>query len=208
MEGDAPCGFVEFTDSFDRTDVQGSWLPGPNNGDGLTVSSAMAPMPKGRSWQIDAVIVDTGSRFRNYHHFPVKQSGVDATCIELAFSIYVAAIAGTGMAMGSIELDSSTSISLWLEANGTMELVEQTTDGITFTVIGVAALTLGTWHSIRLRHGYGTAERTPLLVVDGTPVAVNAPMLNHGAPTSIYFGAGFTHGDTFAKYWLDELRVH
>lgn len=205
--GEPACGFVEFTDAFDRADVQGTWLSGPNNGDGVTVSSGIAPTPKGNSWQIDVVEVATGGRYRNYRHVPAKKSGATPTCIELSFSIFPGNVAGTGMAVGSLELDSITSLSLWIRAESTIELVEQTTNGDTFTVIGVAPLALAQWHTVRLRHAYGAAAGAPSFVVDGTTIAVKPLQLLHGAPLSIYFGAGFAPQDTQAKYWLDELRI-
>ena len=206
--GELGCGFVEFVDAFDRDDVQGTWLIGPTMGEGVTVSSAIAPMAKGKSWQVDVLPVDDGGRYRNYEHVPARPATPVPSCIDLSFSIYPAAVGGTGMAVGSIELDSTTSISLWIRSNQSIDLVEQTTDGTQFFVMATAALPGGQWHSIRVRYRYDKViDRRPFFIADGKPISVAALKLDHGEPQWIYFGAGFSPSDTSAKYWLDELRV-
>jgi hypothetical protein len=200
------CGWPIFADTFERTDLLGSWSAlQPNYGTGLDVTLGAAPSPRGPSLQV-SIQPAMGPRTRTLSRPLGTPPTPTPTCIELELSVYVQDFGGGQYAsFASIQLADETAISLWND-DGAIVVVEQTSDGILFENAAYTSAPKNAWHRVVVRYTY-VPEPSLTLYVDGAKSDITKRNIMKGAPTELRVGGGFTKSETTALFWIDDVKI-
>lgn len=200
------CGALGFTDDFERpADVIGPWSGLVQRGIGVVLTLARrSAEPSGRL----AVVVggdagsaaDAGSSAEAYLALNTPR---DATCLELAFSLFVEGGAAT---LATLEPPGTAgtyaSIALRLSEKR-LELVE-VPDGAPLTLLASTDVALDAWVRIVVRLEPG-AERPVTWLVDGKEL-VTAPLAFKARMANVV-GLGARNLRGAGRYWFDDVVV-
>ena len=209
--GGAACASQAFIDDFERESVIGSWSEGVTSlGDTDTIALTTSTRQRARgSRSLMSVVLSSGEPHAQYLKHTLVAAGPTPKCLDVSFELLVEALPSSRITFQTIDLASSSSLSLGLSADG-IEVVEKTSSpdaGTSSNRLSAYPIPVLAWTTVRVHFEEGDIRAKMTLQIGADSYEVPPLKFQHRGPERLSVGIVHAEGTASSSFYIDEMSI-